>query len=373
MHFSTPGQVTTGITKPIKKYQNPAVFPGDRRFDSYPNNHCTGMTDNKQGVQYLTTDLYGRKPRNVIELLNKRRQSSYHPGDSDGNRIGLIVEGGSMRGIISSAALDALAELGYRDCFDEVWGTSSGAINAAYFVSGQVGIGTAIYHEVATSSAFINLWRWPDLIDIDWLIDNLVASGKLLDIEGIMRSRTDLHISATNVDTGTAAFFSNRDNRPDIIIPALRASACAPLYTTRNEQIDSHFYNDGMVQAGIPVATAAARCTHLVAALTRRIGYRKRRPALLALFESVRLRGYSDAYRQNYRMRHILYNNALDILFSGDAGPHSLVIAPGPRDNLVRNSETRAKLLKQAIRESTDRIEQIFATKSHSNEMLQAN
>ena len=251
-----------------------------------------------------------------------------------------------------------------------MWGTSSGAINAAYFVSGQVGIGTAIYHEVATSSAFINLWRWPDLIDIDWLIDNLIASGKLLDIEAIMRSRTDLHISATNVDTGTAAFFSNRDNRPDIIIPALRASTCAPLYTTRNEQIDSNFYSDGMVQAGIPVAAAAATCTHVVAALTRRIGYRKRRPTLLALFESVRLRGYSEAYRHNYRLRHILYNNALDILFADDAGPHSLVIAPGPRDNLVRNSETRVKSLKQAIRESTERVERIFAAKSNSNHSL---
>ena len=86
-----------------------------------------------QGAKHLMSALYGSQPGKVIELLNRRRTTGYQAGDRDGSRIGLIVEGGSMRGAISSAALDALSRLGYRGCFDEVWGTSSGAINAAYF------------------------------------------------------------------------------------------------------------------------------------------------------------------------------------------------------------------------------------------------
>jgi predicted patatin/cPLA2 family phospholipase len=305
--------------------------------------------------------LYGSQPVKVIELLNQRRRIGYRPGDSDGNRIGLIVEGGSMRGAISSAALGALSQLGYRSCFDEVWGTSSGAINAAYFVSGQTNLGTTIYYEIATDPAFINIWRWPNAMDIDRLFDNLLAAGKLMDIDAIMHSGTDLYISATDVDTGSAVYFSNRDNRPEIIIPALRASACAPMFTNRTEGIDLNFYNDGMAQAALPVAAAAMRCTHLVAALTRKIGYRKQRSAILGFVEAMRLRAYSREYRRSYRSRHVLYNRALDTLFDGRASPCSLVIAPGPRDDLIGKSETRTRSLTQAIGQSRDRVEAIFA------------
>jgi len=314
--------------------------------------------------------LYGSQPDKVIELLNRRRGFGYRPGDNDGNRIGLIVEGGSMRGAISSAALDTLSQLGFRGCFDEVWGTSSGAINAAYFVSGQSGLGTTIYSEIATDPAFINVWRWPEIMDIDRLFDNLLAAGKLFDIEAIMRSRTDLYISTTDVDTGSATFFSNRDNRPEIILPALRASACAPMFTNRTEGIDLRFYNDGMIQAAIPVSAAAARCTHLVAALTRRIGYRKRRSAIVAFAESLRLWNYSRAYRQSYRIRHVHYNRALDTLFAGQTSPCSLVIAPGPEDNVISKSETRTKNLKQATEESMLRVAAIFSPPSASSMLI---
>ena len=314
-------------------------------------------------------EIYGRSPGEVIALLDRRRRLGYRPGVSDGNRLGLIVEGGSMRGAISSAALDALHRLGYGNCFDEVWGTSSGAINAAYFVSGQIGLGTAIYYEIATDPAFINIWKWPNILDIDWLIDNLIASGKMLDIESVMRSGTDLYVSTTEVDTGVAAFFSNRDGRPEIIVPALRASVCAPLFTDRTERIDAHSYNDGMVHAGIPVAVAATRCTHLVAALTRAVGYRKRKPSMFSFYERFRLRGYSRAYCHNYRMRHIAYNKALETLFSGQAGPHSLVIAPATRQEVIGNSDTRVASLKQAIRASRARVEAILSAERGTTEM----
>lgn len=314
-------------------------------------------------------EIYGSCPGEVIALLDRRRRLGYRPGVSDGNRVGLIVEGGSMRGVISSAALDALHRLGYGNCFDEVWGTSSGAINAAYFVSGQTSLGTAIYYEIATDPAFISIWKWPNILDIDWLIDRLIASGKMLDIEAIMQSKTDLYVSATEIDTGVAAFFSNRDGRPEIIVPALRASVCAPLFTDRTEQIDAHSYNDGMVQAGLPVAAAAARCTHLVAALTREMGYRKRKSSMFSFYERFRLRGYSRAYRHNYRVRHIAYNNALETLFSGQNGPHSLVIAPATRQEVIGNSDTRVASLKQAIWASRMRVQAIFSAECGVTEM----
>ena len=44
-----------------------------------------------------------------------------------------------MQGIISGAMCLRLSELGLRDTFDAVYGASAGAINGAYFITGQVG------------------------------------------------------------------------------------------------------------------------------------------------------------------------------------------------------------------------------------------
>jgi predicted acylesterase/phospholipase RssA len=55
-----------------------------------------------------------------------------------------------MQGIISAAMLMQLSVLGLRNTFDAVYGASAGAISGAYFVAGQVRIGSP---ETALSSA----------------------------------------------------------------------------------------------------------------------------------------------------------------------------------------------------------------------------
>ena len=144
-----------------------------------------------------------------------------------------------MRGATSSGAVDALYQLGFGGCFDEVWGNSAGALNAAYFVSGQITLGTTIYYENATDPAFINLRNWPDPLDVDWLMRNWIAAGKPLDIGALMKSPTDLYIATSNATTGSAHFFSNRDGRPELMLPALQASCSVPLFVTKKVLIDS--------------------------------------------------------------------------------------------------------------------------------------
>jgi predicted patatin/cPLA2 family phospholipase len=305
--------------------------------------------------------LHGKSPDKVIALLHRRRSGHYRAGrDQDGERLALIVEGGALRGAISCGAVDALFQLGYGQCFDEVWGTSSGALNATYFVSGQISLGTTIYYENATDPAFINIRNWPDPLAVDWLIDNWIAAGKPLDVPAVMQSGIDLYIAATNAETGEPRFFSNREQRPEIIIPALQASCSVPLFVTRKVIIDGVPYNDGLVGAGIPLATAAARCTHIVAVLTRNIGYRKRHTRLIAALENIILRRYSREFVRRYHARHIAYNAAIDALNSGAQPPHSLIIAPSPEEPIVRNAETRPEVLKQAVGDAMARVERIF-------------
>ncbi len=62
-----------------------------------------------------------------------------------------------MRGVVSGAMLMALRDLGLAHAFDAVYGSSAGAINAAYFLTGQVE-GLHIYtQELAKGDNFLDL------------------------------------------------------------------------------------------------------------------------------------------------------------------------------------------------------------------------
>jgi predicted patatin/cPLA2 family phospholipase len=297
--------------------------------------------------------------------MRRRRENGYMPGrDSDGARLALIVEGGAMRGAISSGTLDALYQLGFSNCFDEVWGNSAGALNASYFVSGQITLGTTIYYENAIDPNFINLWNWPDPLNVEWLIENWIGNGKTLDVSAVMRSGTDLYIAATNAETGKVRFFSNREGRPDIIIPALEASCSVPLFVTKKVIIDGVRYNDGLVEAAIPIKYPAQNCTHVVAALTREHGYRKVNKKLLKWGDNLVLRGYNAQYREQYQRKYLSYNSALDQLVSGKQPLYSLVIAPSEGDFILRNHENRSVPLKKAVDQAMRRVECIFGVPS---------
>jgi hypothetical protein len=89
-------------------------------------------------------------------LLRGARSRAPH---DDGARIALCVEGGAMRGVVSAGMVSALEDLGLVHAFDAVYGSSAGAINAAYFLAGQAGFGTAIYSEDINNHQFISMRR----------------------------------------------------------------------------------------------------------------------------------------------------------------------------------------------------------------------
>src|SRR5215813_3570940 len=120
--------------------------------------------------------VHGVNPANTIGLLKERAelvQRGIKP--SDGRKIGLVVEGGAMRGVISCAALQGLEELGMTQVFDEVYGASAGAVNAAYFLAGQAGYATTIYYQTINTTRFIRrLWS-RQIVNIDDLFETIIA------------------------------------------------------------------------------------------------------------------------------------------------------------------------------------------------------
>src|SRR5215470_2607655 len=120
--------------------------------------------------------VYGVNPASTIDLL-KERAHCFKQGrvPVDGRKACLIVEGGAMRGVISCAALMALEDLGMTDVFDDVYGASAGAVNAAYFLAGQAAYATSIYYQKINNTRFLRRVWHRKIVDIDDLFETIIA------------------------------------------------------------------------------------------------------------------------------------------------------------------------------------------------------
>ena len=293
----------------------------------------------------------------------------------DNYKLGLVVEGGGMRGIICTAALLALNKLGFGNCFDGLYGTSAGAIGGAYFLSGKPEVGTAIFYDNLVGNNFINLLRFKNILDINYLFDNYVDRARPIDKVKILHHQTDFFISTTNVNSGKNCWFDNRNMNTELLIKALRASASTPLYSSHKEIINNELYNDGMIDSGVPIRKAIEEgCTHVVALLTRAHGYRKKSTPVIKSIESIilSLRNYSQQYKEAFFSRVKTYNDDLDSLYSLEKD-RTLIIAPEKTDFVISNSETNEEKLRISALESIQRVYRTFdeqSTMTNSNILL---
>src|SRR5215216_627721 len=96
----------------------------------------------------------------VLELIRHRNKKNSQPRRrNDQYKLGLAIEGGGMRGLVTSAMGTAIERLNLLNSFDIVYGTSAGAFNGAYLVAGQANYGGTIYYQDINNKRFIDINR----------------------------------------------------------------------------------------------------------------------------------------------------------------------------------------------------------------------
>ncbi len=205
--------------------------------------------------------------------------------------IDLALQGGGAHGAYTWGVLDRLLQEPWLQ-IDGISGTSAGAMNAAalaygYSLRGNEGARFALerfWQRVSEASRFTPIRRGPlDVLLGRWTLDNSPAyiamdmmsrlfspydlnlAGwnplrKILtegvDFERVTQSPIKLFITATNVATGRARVFRNRDLTPDVLI----ASACLPTMFQAIE-IDGEAYWDGGYSGNPTITPLVRECT----------------------------------------------------------------------------------------------------------------
>lgn len=247
----------------------------------------------------------------VRQVLQARRATGSKPGRrEDGCKVGLAVEGGGMRGVVSGAMLTALEELGYADCFDDVYACSSGAVNGAYFVTRDTWFPLSVYFDDLTTDDFLNLRRVRrGLMDVHWLFDVVLGQRKPLDYDAIVASAQRLHVMVSDVDTMEALDVTDFSSAADLR-SALTASVWLPFVVRGRTTFRGHRAMDGGILRFHPASAAVLDgCTHILSLSTKPMGTMpsdRRWRSLLMAKQLDRVRpglgtGYLSAMRQYLR------------------------------------------------------------------------
>ena len=197
------------------------------------------------------------------------------------------------------AALAAFEEMGFGQCFDHVAGSSAGALNSAYFITGQAsyGVETYIYH--LTQRRFVNPFRLKKVVDIDYLVDHIGKKARPLDLTALLAARTILHISLTDIAEGQTRYVTNR--MPDIDLwEAFRASAAMPILYNKSVRVGDGLYVDGSLRARVPIRRVLEHgCRFVVVILTMPHTHRiASKNAWIQSLSWPATRHYSDPLRQ---------------------------------------------------------------------------
>jgi predicted patatin/cPLA2 family phospholipase len=165
------------------------------------------------------------------------------------NKTAIIMSGGGMTCSYGVGAILALIEEYNLTKPDIVIAGSGNAGTLAYYVAEQYGSIRNIWSNLLSTKKFINLLRIWNVIDIDYLIDEVFRKQDILDVKKIYDSKMIYLIPTTNIETGNVEYFSNKNN--DDIFEALRATKAMPILFRHKVCINGGKYCDSYASISV--------------------------------------------------------------------------------------------------------------------------
>ena len=256
-------------------------------------------------------------------------------------KMGLVLEGGGMRGLYTVGVLDYFIENDIT--MDYVIGVSAGACHGISYVSKQHGRSYRIntdYIQDKRYISFSNFIKTKSLFGMDFIFDEIPHKLDLFDYETFHSVPTEFVTGVTDVLTGSPVYFGKEHFNQDSTI--LRASSSIPIFSPIVEYQGGK-YLDGGTSDPIPVRKAVEDgCDHLIVVLTRHRGYLKEAEKFRPVYKKV-FKDYPEMIRL-LDNRHIIYNESLTYLKQLEAEGRATVIAPSEPITISRFEKNMEKL-----------------------------
>ena len=223
--------------------------------------------------------------------------------------VGVVLEGGGMRGLYTAAVLDVWMENGITST--ATVGVSAGAVFGCNFKSHQ--IGRVLRYNLTFCgdpryASLRNVIFEGDLYTRDFAYRELPHKLDIFDTETFASDPMRFTVVCSDINTGEPVYH-DLTTGDDEELDWMRASASVPILSTPVE-LDGHQLLDGGISDPIPVRWMLDQgYDKTVVVLTQPEGYRKEPSSLMPLL-NVALHKYPN-FLQKLGDRHVRYNTVL--------------------------------------------------------------
>ena len=189
--------------------------------------------------------------------------------------VGLVLEGGGMRGLYTAGVLDAFLDAGIK--VDGIVAVSAGALFGVNFLSKQKGRALRYNQKYASYPNYMGLRSWlrtGNVVNKEFAYYKVPMELDVFDEETFEQSGVPFYVTVTNLETGKAEY-----HKIDNVFEQMelfRASSALPVASKIVEWQGKH-YLDGGLSDSIPVDFAKSLgFDKLIVVLTRPLDYRKK-------------------------------------------------------------------------------------------------
>ena len=262
-------------------------------------------------------------------------------------KIGLVLEGGAMRGMWTCGVLDTFLDNKIK--VNGIIGTSAGGLFGVNYVSKQRGRGIRYNKKYCRDIRYMSLLSFiltGNIINKKFAFYKVSEKLDPFDNEEFKKSKIDFYVTATNVDTGKADYFKITDPINDM--EKLRATSAIPL-VSRFVKVDGNRYLDGGVSDSIPIQKMEELgYDKIIVVLTQPLDFKKK--------------PVSDNKKKLVKYRYKKYTNLINSMFNrhndyNDTIKHIKKLEKSGKIFVIRPSE---KLNIKVVERNPEKLESIY-------------
>lgn len=255
-------------------------------------------------------------------------------------KVGLVLEGGAMRGMYTAGVLDVFLDKDIK--VDGIIGVSAGVLFGVNYCSKQRGRAIRYNKRFCKEKnymSFSSLIKTGNLINKEFAFYDVPLKHDIFDVAEYKKSKTKFYATITNVETGEAEYVLLSDIIEQMEV--LRATSAMP-YVSQIVEYNGNKYLDGALADSIPIDKCVDMgYDKIIVILTKPMNYRKKKRA--SWIPKIVYRKYPKLV-EAINTRYLQYNATMDKIEQLEKEGKIFVFRPSRKVKMSRVEKDPDKL-----------------------------
>lgn len=242
-------------------------------------------------------------------------------------RIGLVLEGGGVRGAYTAGCLAWLHDNNIH--FDYSAGISSGAVYLSCFLMGQPQIAKNMSTKYACDpnmTGFGAMVHCGHYVDYEMIFEKYLRGVEHMSCQPLIDANPDMEVGAYDLDLGKTVWFRPKDMDPELVL--LRATCALPV-AAETVEYKGRKLLDGGITKMIPIERAVEQgCTKVMVITTKPADFVRKPASKFIRFMMKRIYKDYPKVEEDYQVRHINYYKQMTMIKDMVADNKAILMYP---------------------------------------------